>query len=93
MERPRRQNVALHCHLWKEENAIFRKCSGTNIMGVTQHKNIFSALSTCVIQTVNGFGQQGAGLCELLAFQDISGQMICTIPQVNTEQKLTKKKY
>lgn len=48
----------------KEEDGIFRKCSATDIMRLTQHKNILSAQSTRVIQTVNGFGRQGSkSLC------------------------------
>lgn len=62
MERPLQWRLDLFCHIRKEEDAIFSKCSGTDIMKITQHKNIFSAQPTCVIQTVNGFGWQGATL-------------------------------
>lgn len=92
MEQSLQCRLDLCCHIRKEEDAISRKCSGIDIMRIT--KNIFSAQSTWVIQTVNGFGWQGASLCVVLAFQDISGQMVCMkVSFCSMERKFASKRY
>lgn len=60
MEQPLQWRLDLCCHIKKKEGAIFRKCCGRDIMRITQHKNIFSAQSTWVMQTVNGSQRQGS---------------------------------